>query len=356
MAIPYWTITVSSPSATISNVQTVNVTKGLRVLTDNYSSGRITITGRRPDLLPSLTIGRLVTCVLTNPNSTPASSRTFTGRVADLQINYGTVSSMDTWTLELEDAFAVLGRSKITRTWAAGTSVGKVFQDVCTDTGLSYSDVVAVAYKTISATTVTAESALSVMQSNLNTEQGLLFASGDSLLLYSRGWQQYTFFYNYSDAGGAATRYQQVQFLSMADNYSTYVVITINGGSATVVGTGLYSYQEDTYAANTGAATDIGNYVLGGLAVQTNTPNRMTVLLNDETSDRVMNNLSNSNTGVNITLRGQTYSANVIGFTISSDTQRTLVTFNLAGTSYYNFLVLGNTAGYGTLDYNRLGF
>ena len=263
---------------------------------------------------------------------------------------------MDTWTLELEDAFAVLGRSKITRTWAAGTSVGKVFQDVCTDTGLSYSDVVAVAYKTISATTVTAESALSVMQSNLNTEQGLLFASGDSLLLYSRGWQQYTFFYNYSDAGGAATRYQQVQFLSMADNYSTYVVITINGGSATVVGTGLYSYQENTYAANTGAATDIGNYVLGGLAVQTNTPNRMTVLLNDETSDRVMNNLSNSNTGVNITLRGQTYSANVIGFTISSDTQRTLVTFNLAGTSYYNFLVLGNTAGYGTLDYNRLGF
>ena len=98
----------------------------------------------------------------------------------------------------------MLGRSKITRTWAAGTSVGKVFQDVCTDTGLSYSDVVAVAYKTISATTVTAESALSVMQSNLNTEQGLLFASGDSLLLYSRGWQQYTFFYNYSDAGGAA--------------------------------------------------------------------------------------------------------------------------------------------------------
>ena len=356
MAIPYWTVTVASPSATISDVQTVTVSKGLRVLTDNYSSGRITITGRRPDLLPSLTIGRLVTCVLTNPNSSPASTASYNGRVADLQINYGTVPSMDTWTLELEDAFAVLGRSKITRTWGAGTSTKVVFEDICTDTGLTYNSVVSIANKTISATTVTAEPALAVMQSNLNTEQGLLYASGNAITMYTRGWQQYTTFYNYSDAGGATTRYQQVQFLSMADNYSTYVLITINGASATVIGTGLYSYQEDTYALNTAAATDIGNYVLGGLSVQTNTPNRMTVLLNDETSNRVMNNLNDGNTGVNITLRGQTYSANVIGYTISSDTQRTLVTFNLAGTSYYNFLILGNTAGYGTLDYNRLGF
>jgi len=277
-------------------------------------------------------------------------------RVSDLQINYGTVSSMDTWTLELEDAFAVLGRSKITRSWSAGTGTVLAFENVCSDVGLTPSSVINSTNNTISATTVTAESALSVMQSIINTEQGLLFAGGETAVMYTRGWQRFTAFYNYSDAGGAATRYQQVQFLSMADNYSTYVVITINGGSATVVGTGLYSFQEDTYALNTGAATDIGNYVLNGLSVQTNTPNRMTVLLNDETSNRVIRNLNDQNTGVNITLRGQTYSANVIGYTISSDTQRTLVTFNLAGTSYYNFLVLGNTAGYGTLDNNRLGF
>lgn len=354
MAIPSWAITTGSPAATITNVQTVTVSKGLRVLTDNYSSGRITITGRVPSSLPTLAIGQLVTCTLTNPNSSPASTATYTGRVTDLQINYGTVAAMDTWTLELEDAFAVLGRSKITRTWGAGTSTKTAFEDVCTDTGLTYNSVVAVANKTMSATTVTAESALAVMQNILNTEQGLLYAGGNSLEMYTRGWQQYTTFYAFSDAGGAATAYQQVQFLSMADNYSTYVVITINGANATVVGTGLYSYQEDTYALNTGAATDLGNYVLNGLSVQTNTPNRLTVLLNNETSSRAINSLA-ANTGLSITLRGQTYSANVIGYTISSDTERTLITYNLASSSYYNYLVLGSSV-YGTLDYNRLGF
>ena len=355
MPPPYWTITVSSPSATISNVQTVTVVKGLRVLTDNYSSGRITITGRRPDLLPSLTIGRLVTCVLTNPNSSPASTTSWIGRVSDLQINYGTVASMDTWTLELEDAFAVLGRQKITRTWAAGTTTKTAFENVCTDAGLGFGTFEIATPKTLSATTVTAESALSVMQSIINTEQGLLVAGGDAMLMYTRGWQQQTLYFNYSDAGGAATAYQQVQFLSMADNYSTYVVITINGGSATVVGTGLYSYQEDSYALNTAAATDIGNYVLGALSVQTNTPNRLTVMLNTETSNRTTNALDSGNTAVNLTLRGQTYTANIIGYTVSSDTERTLVTFNLASSAFYNFLILNDTI-YGKLDSNRLGF
>ena len=88
--------------------------------------------------------------------------------------------------------------------------------------------------------------------------------------------------------------------------------------------------------------------------MQTNTPNRLTVLLNNETSNRAINSLA-ANTGLSITLRGQTYSANVIGYTISSDTERTLITYNLASSLYYNYLVLDSSV-YGTLDYNRLGF
>ena len=56
----------------------------------------------------------------------------------------------------------------------------------------------------------------------------------------------------FGDAGGANTAYQQIQFLSMADNYATYVLVTINGGTPTVTGTGLpvrsYLYMSDLVA------------------------------------------------------------------------------------------------------------
>lgn len=351
MPVPYWSIMAGATA--INNVQSVTVSKGLRVLTDNYSSGRVLITGRVPSSLPTLTIGQVIDCTLTNPNSTPASTYFVSGRIADFQINYGTVPAMDTWSLELEDAFSVLGRSKITRTWTAGTTTLTAFNNVCTDTGLTGSSIGS-STKTLSATTVTAESALAVMQNIINTEQGLMYATANNLFFYTTGWQSSTTFYAFSDAGGAATKYQQVQFLSMADNYSTYVLITVNGGLPVVTGSGLYAYQEDTYAANTAAQTDIGNYVLGALSVQTNTPNRLTILLNDETSDRALQAL-NINTGVTLTLRGQTYNANIIGYTISSDTQRTMITYNLASSAFYNFLILDNSI-YGKLDSNRLGF
>jgi hypothetical protein len=351
MGIPYWT--VMSGATPITNVQAVTVAKGLRVLTDNYTAGRVIITGRRPDLLPTLNIGQTIDCTLTNPNSSPASTYFTSGRIADFQVNYGTVAAMDTWTLELEDAFSVLGRSKITRTWAAGTTTLTAFNNVCTDTGITGSSIGS-STKTLSATTVTAESALAVMQNIINTEQGLMYAAGNDLFFYTTGWQSSTTFYAFSDAGGAATKYQSVQFLSMADNYSTYVLVTIDGGTPTVVGSGLYAYQEDTYAADAAAATDIGNYILGALSVQTSTPNRLTVFLNDETSNRALQALQ-INTGVALTLRGQTYNANIIGYTITSDTERTLITYNLASSAFYNFLILNNSV-YGKLDSNRLGF
>ncbi len=57
---------------------------------------------------------------------------------------------------------------------------------------------------------------------------------------------------------------------------------------------------EDSYTWNALSETltvttsaNLFNYVLGGLSVQTNTPNRMTVLLNDETSNRVINYVYN---------------------------------------------------------------
>jgi len=353
MAIPYWTAELPGP-VLLTNIQTVTMTSGRRVLSDFYAAGRATVNGRRPDLLPTINIGDIVTLRLYNPNTSPTSSVNYPMRVADLQITYGTVAAMDTWTLSLEDAFSALGRARITRTWTAGTTTSTAFDNVCIDVGISFFTVTGSSPKTLSATTVTDENALNVMQTIVNTEQGLLYSNGFGLTFYTRGWQSSTTFYAFGDAGGANTTYQQVQFLSMADNYATYVLVTINGGTPTVSGTGDYSYRLDTYAANATEALSVAQYVQNALQDTSAVPNTLSVLLNTETSSRTLNALG-QNRGVTLTLRGQTYTANIIGWTISSTPEQTRVTFQLAGTEQYNYLVLNNTV-YGTLDNNRLGF
>jgi len=355
MAIPYWTAE-ADPYGTpiqITNIQTVTVTNGRRVLTDFYAAGRATIVGRRPDLLPTLNVGDLVNIKLYNPNYSAFYFYGITLRVSDLQITYGTVPAMDTWTLTLEDVFATLGRSRVTQTWAAGTTTVDALEDVCTEVGIVLGVYTPSTPKTISATTVTDANALNVVQTIVNTEQGLLYASAE-LNFTTRGWQSETTFYAFGDAGGANTTYQQVQFLSMADNYATYVLVTIDGGTPTVSGTGVYSYRLDTYAANATEALSVAQYVQNALQDTSAVPNTLSVLLNTETSTRTLDALF-SNTGVTLTLRGQTYTANIIGWTISSTPEQTRVTFQLAGTEQYNYLVLNNSV-YGTLNSNRLGF
>ena len=353
MAIPYWTIE-KAPGSFVTNIQSVTFTSGRRVLSDSYAAGRATVTGRRPDLLPTLNVGDTVIMRLYNPNTSPTTIFKRDMRVSDLQVSYGTVSAMDTYSLTLEDAFAIAGRSRITRTWTAGTSTKTAFEDVCTDIGVVYNTVSSATPKTMSATTVTGENALAVLQTIVNTEQGLLYAYADGLEYYTRNWQSATTFYGFGDAGGSNTAYQQVQFLSMADNYATYVLVTIDGGTPTTSGTGLYSYNLDTYALNATEALSIAQYVKGALADTTSVPNTLSVLLNTETSSRTFGAMG-QNAGVTLTLRGSTYTANIIGFTVSSTTDLTRVTFQLAGTEQYNYLVLDNSV-YGTLDNNRLGF
>lgn len=355
MAIPYWTVTLDPDGAAtpITNVQAVTVNNGRRVLTDNYATGRATINGRRPDLLPTINIGDFVLIKLFNPNN---SSIYFYGtilRVSDLQITYGTIPAMDEWTLYLEDVFASLGRSRIDYTWTAGTTTTQAVEDVCNEVGINVGVVSNATPKTISATTVTDANALNVVQTLVNTEQGLLYATAE-LKFYTRNWQSDTAFYAFGDAGGSATTYQQVQFLSMADNYATYVLVTINGGTPTVTGTGVYSYALDTYALDATEAGYVGQYVEGALSAADAVPNTLSVLLNTETSQRTLDALQ-PNSGVTLTLRSSTYTANIIGWTVSTTPELTRVTFNLAGTDQYNYLVL-DSATYGTLDYNRLGF
>lgn len=354
MPAPYWTVSrTSGAGGNITNVQAVNVSYGRRILGSQYSATTGTIYGRRPDLLPALQVGDILSLTLTNPNSSPASQLVFSARVTDVDVEYGVQSALDTYTISFEDALAVAGRARITRTWAAGTTTLTAFQDVCTDVGLTYSSVIARPSQEISGITVTNEPALQVLQSIIDTEQGELGSgSATSSAFIGNGWQQYLTYNAFSDAGGAATKYDRLQFRSLAENVASFVEVNAAGLSTVTVGTGKYAYAVNTYARNSTKQTEIGQYIQGALTAQTITPTMVSVLLNQETSNRWLAP-AQLYSGLAITFRGTTYNTYSIGATITSDVQQTRITYYLANASFYNYLILDSTV-YGKLDSNRL--
>lgn len=350
MATPQVTVAINGNS--VSNVQTMTLTKGRVKVSDNLRPGTATVTGRRPDLLPATEIGDSVDITLSASGG--IASRTFSYRVADLTIDYGIVSSMDTWTLELEDAFAYLGRAVVTRSWTAGTAASTVATNICSDVGITLA-VNTTSLSTVSAQTVTNESALDVFQTLVNTEAALVQAGSTNISWFSRGWQSSIVYYVFAD-DGSGDKYDTVTFGSLADNYADKVVVTPRGGTEVATGTGIFSYNLDSYSFDTGQATQLGLYTKGVFDVQTSTPQTMSVLFNLDTTLPVYE-LDALGVGAGITLvfRTGTYKSLVEGFTITSDTTATRITYNLSSTAFYAFLTL-NDAVLGRLNYNKLGF
>ncbi len=113
MAIPTYYVTVGGNN--VSNVQEFTVSQGVQNLSDSIRPGTGQIRGRRPDLLPAITIGAYV-----NIDFATVGATMFYARVADFRINYGEVAAMDTWEIDIEDALAALGRCTASFSWSAG--------------------------------------------------------------------------------------------------------------------------------------------------------------------------------------------------------------------------------------------
>lgn len=342
---------VAFGSTILSDVQTVSMTKGRVKVSDNLRPGTATVTGRRPDLLPSLEIGDSITIRIIAADG--VQDQTYGYRVADLRVDYGFLPSMDTWTLELEDAFAYLGRALVTRTWTAGTAASTVATNICSDVGITLT-VDTTSLSTVSAQTVTDGSALDVFQTLVNTEAALVQAGATGINWYSRGWQSLLVYRDFSD-DGVETPYDALTFGSLADNYADKIVVTPRGSTDVVTGTGIFSYNLDSYSFDTGQATQLGLYMKGIFDVQNSTPLTMSVLLNQDTAANNMLRATQVGQAVSITFRGDTYNALVEGFTVTSDVESTRITYNLSSTAFFAFLTLNDTV-LGRLDYNKLGF
>jgi len=338
----------------VTNIQSIQLDKGRTKISDEFRPGVGTITGRRNDLLPGgIVIGTELRVYVSAQGQTGVF---LYYRVADLNLNYGTIPSLDTWQMNVEDAFAYLGRSTIDISWADNTNTATAFTDVCNlcNIGSTY---VSAGKSTMSAQTIVNGNAQDIMQTIINTEQGAIYATGINLLeFYNRNWYASAPNVIFTDTGAGIdpVRYDQVIFRSMADNYADYIIVTPRGSSDVVTGDGIYSYNLDSYSLNSGQAINLAQYVGGVFSVQNSTPSSISMQLNEQTNVAWMSALT-APANAQITLRGSVYNSIIIGTSITGDPSSLRFTFNLASADFYSFLALNSTI-YGTLDNNKLGY
>lgn len=349
MAVPTWS--VSFGATTLTDIQSVGLTIGRTKVTDPFRSGNCSITGRRPDLLPTIEVGDTFTASVT----WGAISATYHFRVADLQVDYGILDEYDTWTVTGEDAFAVAGRANVSVSFTAGQTTLAAAQTVGTAAGVTVNNTSYPAQSTVKAITITNGNALDILNTLANTEQAYLSALSTVIYFNGRNWQKGATYANVTDDGTGSNpvKYDQLRFTGLADNFASDVLVQIREGSTVSSGTGDYSYTLDTYSETTADALNVAGFVDSQLSVTTAVPASFSILLNAQTNNGWVS--VSVPYGVNLKFRGTTYKCFVLGQTVSGDTNSTRITYNVVSADFYSYLIL-NDATFGTLDYNKLGF
>lgn len=349
--------TVVSPANKFSNVQSFDMNIGRQNVSDPFTAGRCTITGRVPSSLPSLLIGDTVVTTLNTKAGATVIYTELLWRVKDLTINYGEVAAMDTWTLELEDSLAYLGRATVpTRTITAGTNVATAAATICTDAGLTLFQVGTTLAKS-SAQTVTGQNAAEVFYNLASAEYAWIYP-GTSIQvgwLSRNAWLALDLLVTFSDNNTGDLTYNELEFTSLADNYADKVVVQPIGTTEVVTGTGIFSYNINTYSETTSDATNLGNFLLGILDLQVSRPFAITYLLNSQPIEYAHYGFQRTPHICGIKFRGTTYYARYLGFNISGDQTATYVTSYLMPNESFNYFVLDSTI-LGTLDNNKLGW
>ena len=352
MANASWTVTVGGNAVT--NIQTVNIRKGRTDLTEAYRSGSLTIIGRRPDLLPAIAIGDVISATMTFLSSTAP----YSFRVTNLTVNYGIVAAQDEWVLEGEDAMGYAGRALIDATWSSGANAYTVAGTVGTSAGTTVTNpTILSSTTTVSGQTLTNTSALQILTNLINSEGGILAAGATSIFWLPRNWQTVAGIPgNFTDTGTGANPvyYDRVEFAALADTAVTKVIVEPVGLASQSSGTGTNVYSITTYSQTTTDAADVAAFNAGSLNVTTPAPVSVSLLLTTQANAAALNVLPEG-TAIDIKLRGTTYETLVLGTVISSNPDTTRITYNVISADFYKYLILDD-AVYGKLDFNRLGW
>jgi hypothetical protein len=130
----------------------------------------------------------------------------------------------------------------------------------------------------------------------------------------------------------------------------------VRGGSTSTAGTGAIGLQLDSYSQTASEATNLANYVLAVFSSTEPRPFQLSYLLNGQEDDELLNAVEpNYPKQIELKFRGSTYTAFVLGFSLSVTPEICRATLNLLPSQATNFLILNDTV-FGTLNNNRLGY
>lgn len=347
-----YTYTVKKGATTIENIQNISWSVGRKLITDQVSSGRFMVSGRRPDLLPSIAIGDVID-VAYGPGFEAINFK-----VADFQVKYGFTTSEDTWVILGEDAFAELGRVNVdvslNNTTGACLNYLRIASGVFIQNRFSGTD--------IYAQTLTNVNGLTVASQLFNGEQPDYYYATATGILWNikQPYRSFSTFYATDETPGALEwKYDSLEFDGLADNYATKINITSAGVGTRTAGTGNRTYEMTTYNSDTTYMQNVAGLYAGYLSGSTVAPSSISLIAENQTSSiKIIQFFQWALSGAalfNVKFRGTTYYAMVLGITVTATPEMTRVTYNLAPSTVLASFILNSTT-LGVLDQNRLGF
>lgn len=345
-------------SVAINNIQSFFFNRGRRTLSDAYRSCSATLAGRVPSALPTLTIGDIVTVTVTAKAGATSQSLAYNFRVANIQIDYGLVDTMDTWAIQLEDAFALLGRAAIDLTTTAGTLTTTAANNVCDEVPqVTFFAPGTATTTTVKATTFENANALDAFQTYANTEFAFVIANGDDIRWFARNvWVNSSQNVTFADDGTGDLEYQTLTFDSLADAVADKTVVMVRDGAEYTAGTGSLAYELQTYTETAADAQSLAEYLIAVFDSNEPRPFELSYLLTGQDTDHVLDCVDgNYPVQATITFRGSVVNAFVLGFALSVTTELSRCTLFLLPSQSAQFLVLDD-ASFGKLDENKLGW
>jgi hypothetical protein len=356
-----WAVTYNGIT-NVPSVQNITIQKGRIQIQDPFKSSTATVQGRNLSTFPNIVIGGTIVITATEGANVFDA---FVGVVSDVQINYGLVPNMDTWTIQCEDAVARLGRSLTTNSfsWTAGLTTAQAAINTATNAtgGVVTVSAVGSTSSTVSAQSLPNTNALQILNQLAATEQGYLYSLAPNLVTFRTRAEIGTFPIRgvFSDSGfpGPNTTFSDVTFRSQADSFFDEVVVQPEGLASQTSGSGPRIYNFNSYDQNTSQAKNLADYVLATLQVQTTRPSTISVLSETQDNNIALSCATQAGTGIRcaLSLRLNTFVLFVEGSTITVTPDQARFTLNVVSADALNFFILDD-ASFGVLDTNKLGF
>jgi len=350
----------------LDDVQSVLISQGRQNLSDQYRSAVMTIEGRNPSNLPNIKVGEfLQVTVQAFESSVPVTLPTYEtvhiGRVANIEIEYGTIPALDTWRITTEDAMAILGRAVVDVTVTAGTVTSNAATQITNAAGVTMTVAggSVLSPSTVKATTFTNANALDAFQTYANTEMAFVVQQGDELLWVPRqGWTYTGSAITFSDEtplDPAYLRFQTLNVSNVADAVAQEVVINIRDGDTVTTGTGATYLDLQTYDSSSAQALNLAQYVKALFTNDEPVPFSLSYMLTGQDPELVLIAVSTELRQITLRFRGDVQQAIVLGFSLSITPEVARATLNLLAIDQIPLFQL-DTASNGVLDQNVLGY